>query len=52
MKMRHPKTIHDVSSLLQDSIIGAGSVVTNNVDDNTIVAGNPAKYIQKTQGYR
>ncbi len=34
-----------------NSIIGAGSVVTRNVDDNTIVAGNPAKYIRKTQGF-
>jgi acetyltransferase-like isoleucine patch superfamily enzyme len=34
-----------------NSIIGAGSVVTKNVDDNTIVAGNPAKYIRKTQGF-
>jgi acetyltransferase-like isoleucine patch superfamily enzyme len=34
-----------------NSIIGAGSVVTKNVDDNTIVAGNPAKYVRKTQGY-
>lgn len=34
-----------------NSIVGAGSVVTKNVDDNTIVAGNPAKYIRKTQGF-
>ncbi|MDA3884423.1 MAG: acyltransferase [Candidatus Delongbacteria bacterium] len=27
------------------AIVGAGSVVTRNVDDNTIVAGNPAKVI-------
>jgi len=34
-----------------DSIIGAGSVVTKDVSKNVIVAGNPAKYIRKTQGY-
>ncbi|MDA3781328.1 MAG: acyltransferase [Bacteroidales bacterium] len=27
------------------SIVGAGSIVTKNVEDNTIVAGNPAKVI-------
>jgi acetyltransferase-like isoleucine patch superfamily enzyme len=29
------------------SIVGASSVVTHNVPDNTIVAGNPARYIRK-----
>ena len=29
-------------------IVGAGSVVTRNVPDNSIVAGNPAKLIRKT----
>ena len=28
------------------SIIGAGSVVTKDVEDHTIVAGNPAKVIK------
>ena len=28
-------------------IVGAGSVVTKNVENNTIVAGNPAKIIKK-----
>lgn len=28
------------------SIIGAGSVVAKDVDDNTIVAGNPAKFLK------
>ena len=29
-------------SIGKRAIVGAGSVVTKNVDDNTIVAGNPA----------
>ena len=29
-----------------DSIIGAGSVVKKDVEANTIVAGNPAKFIK------
>jgi acetyltransferase-like isoleucine patch superfamily enzyme len=33
------------------SVIGAGSVVTRNVEKNTIVAGNPAKRIGFTNGY-
>ncbi len=31
-----------------NSIIGAGSVVTKSVQDNTVVIGNPAKLIRKT----
>ena len=31
------------------AIIGAGSVVTKNVEKNTIVAGNPAKFIKKIE---
>lgn len=35
-----------------NSIVGAGSLVTKNVDKNTIVAGNPAKKIGSTNtGY-
>ena len=30
--------------------IGAGSVVTNDVSDNAVVAGNPAKIIEKREG--
>lgn len=31
----------------QNSIIGAGSVVTKNIPDGVIVAGNPAKVIRE-----
>ena len=30
----------------ENSIVAAGSIVTKNVPDNTIVAGNPAKYLK------
>lgn len=32
-------------------IIGAGSVVTKNVPNDSIYAGNPAKYLTSTSGY-
>ncbi len=32
----------------ENAIVGAGSVVTKNVSADTIVAGNPAKVIQKS----
>lgn len=34
-------------TIKDNSIIGAGSVVTKDVDENVIVAGNPAKIIKK-----
>ena len=34
-----------------NSIVAAGSVVVKDVSKNVIVAGNPAKYIRKTQGH-
>jgi acetyltransferase-like isoleucine patch superfamily enzyme len=36
----------NVSYVGKNSIIAAGSVVTKNVEDNTIVGGNPAKFIK------
>lgn len=30
----------------ENAIIGAGSLVTKNVEKKTIVAGNPAKFIK------
>lgn len=35
----------------ENSIVGAGSVVTQNVPDNSVVAGNPAKYICSIREY-
>jgi len=33
----------------ENAIVGAGSVVTKDVSPNTIVAGNPAKILRKTE---
>ena len=34
-----------------NSVVGASAVVTNDVEPNTIVAGNPARKIRNTTGY-
>jgi acetyltransferase-like isoleucine patch superfamily enzyme len=34
-----------------NAVIGAGAVVTSDVEPNTLVAGNPAKKIRDTKGY-
>jgi len=31
----------------ENAIVGAGAVITKNVDSNTVVAGNPAKFLRK-----
>ena len=31
----------------ENAIVGAGSIVTKDVEPNTIVAGNPAKFIKR-----
>jgi acetyltransferase-like isoleucine patch superfamily enzyme len=45
-------TILSHTSIGENAIVGAGSVVTKDVPANSIVAGNPAKvlrYIEQTQ---
>lgn len=40
------KIIED-SAQAHGAIVGAGSVVTKDVESNTIVVGNPAKFLKK-----
>lgn len=35
------------SNIEKFGVLGAGSVLTKNVKENTMFAGNPAKYIKK-----
>lgn len=39
------------SGLGDNCIVGAGSVVTKKFEDNSVIAGNPAKYICSIQEY-
>ncbi|WP_237026840.1 DapH/DapD/GlmU-related protein [Lactobacillus sp. S2-2] len=34
----------------ENSIVGAGSIVTKDVNDNTVVVGNPARPIKQIDG--
>ena len=34
-----------------NAVVGAGSVVTKNIPDNEVWAGNPAKFIKKRKGF-
>jgi maltose O-acetyltransferase len=38
-------------SIGDNCIVGAGSVVTKNVNDGSVVAGNPAKFICSTDAF-
>ena len=34
-------------TISENAVVGAGSVITHDVELNTLVAGNPAKFIRK-----
>ena len=38
--------LDSVNYIGKNSIVGAGSVVTHDVEDNSIIGGNPAKFIK------
>jgi len=42
-------TILSNLSIGENAIVGAGSVVTKNVTANTVVVGNPAKFLRKVE---
>ena len=45
LKLKH--VMYGENLTINNSIIGAGSVVTKNVPDNEVWVGNPARFIRK-----
>ena len=46
-KIAHGVTINPMITIGENSLIGAGAVVTRNIPDNTVAFGSPAKVIGK-----
>jgi acetyltransferase-like isoleucine patch superfamily enzyme len=42
--------LHNVNYIGKNSVVGTGSVVTKDVPDDSVVAGNPARIIRKLTG--